>query len=274
MWLAALRVPTVRPAAAPRTHSISQQKPRRAVQRFYHAGKSPLGHACVLPGQYLISLALSPLTSSLEQGHTSRSLEEKSMRWIAVALALTVMLSITSRWQNPATLHAEPSPAQVAVVDIRKLFLEHGKVSGLEEQVRSHEQRIEEETRTRIEACQSELAALEAQGWPSDDPVYLTKQRKVREKIALAQAEHSWALQQARNEVIASYERIYNEILAAIAAHARDHAIDFVLRADEVPAESPNASALIQKINRTALLYSARRFDITDAILRRLRAPR
>lgn len=190
---------------------------------------------------------------------------------VLVTLALTSTL-LAAIWSGAAAQAGpgDPGGPKIAVVNIRKLVMEYGKVAKVEDKIKAKYQPREKALNERYESIKREKTELEKAGWRKDDPIYREKVRQLAQRLELANANLAWAQEEIKADIRRETEEIYELILATVAAYAKAKQIDIVLRVNEVPTKTRSTQGLRDKINRKAILYHRRSLDITDDVLRRL----
>ncbi|MBN2446600.1 MAG: OmpH family outer membrane protein [Phycisphaerae bacterium] len=172
------------------------------------------------------------------------------------------------------TLHAQNAPVTstpVAGLDVVRVFNQYQRQLDLNEELTQIRAQLESENtsrRQRIETMQAAMAAMDPQ-----DPTFRGK----RDELVRLQVNYkNWAdLAQAQmaNEVAVWSGRVYEEILSATRAVAKNRGLHFVINLDPPFQSIPdNPDAVREQIFARRVLFSDETVDVTEAVLAKLNA--
>ena len=163
---------------------------------------------------------------------------------------------------------------RIAVVDIDRVFTDYA----LSKDLKADLQRLRERYRRRLSRIEREIGVIQAsmEEFSIGTHRYEALKQKLQDKV---KAFRILRLKARRDEQATNADmirRTYRNASEEIASYARAHHIDLVIKQreapkydkDELKKDSPETAVL--DIARRTLLYYHPRFDITDAIVKRL----
>ena len=160
------------------------------------------------------------------------------------------------------------SAPRIATVNIAKVFASYKKTQDLDRDLRAtrdQKQQVADEKRNEITKLRESIALLEIG----------TEERKKKEDDFQRKQVEFQSFQKITADSLVSTrreatEKLYAEIVKAIADYSRAQGLDLVVKVDDNPVTSAGIDELLFKINQRGIVYSSPRLDITDAVLERL----
>jgi Skp family chaperone for outer membrane proteins len=189
-----------------------------------------------------------------------------------VFTAATLIVAVAASAElNPCLAKDGDKPKQargtVAVLDLNRIFKESKRFKAAMEKMKSDVDKAEKKVkdqRDKIKAQRDELEKLPAD---SDDRMKKEEDQS-RLEAALAASlslqKKTFLMREAR-----LYLDLYQIIESEVAAYAKEHGVDVVLRINSEPADANKPDSVLQQINRPTVWYSPDA-DITAIISERV----
>ncbi len=183
---------------------------------------------------------------------------------IGILAAAVISLSVGYE-QGWAKAKEEIAPARIVVVSVRRILENTKKNAQWEAKVRAEGEKI----RMELEKLSKELGAIEAdmatRKVGSSD--YLKLMREGTEKQAILEAKDKFYQQEFSLKQQQRIERLYQDIIAAVASVAKDKGADLVIVKEEFQFPSASLRELTLVIQTSKVLYNAEHMDITNNVL-------
>jgi len=183
---------------------------------------------------------------------------------IGILAAAVISLSVGYE-QGWAKAKEEIAAARIVVVSVRRILENTKKNAQWEAKVRAEGEKI----RMELEKLSKEVGAIEAdmatRKVGSSD--YLKLMREGTEKQAILEAKDKFYQQEFSLKQQQRIERLYQDIIAAVASVAKDKGADLVIVKEEFQFPSASLRELTLVIQTSKVLYNAEHMDITNDVL-------
>jgi len=183
---------------------------------------------------------------------------------IGILAAAVISLSVGYE-QGWAKAKEEIAPARIGVASVRRIIENSRKNAQWEAKARAEGEKI----RMEREKLSKELGAIEAdmatRKVGSSD--YLKLMREGTEKQAILEAKDKFYQQEFSLKQQQRIERLYQDIIAAVASVAKDKGADLVIVKEEFQFPSASLRELTLVIQTSKVLYNAEHMDITNDVL-------
>ncbi len=170
----------------------------------------------------------------------------------------------------PAELKQSGAGLKVAVISVRKIFLECKRGVSYGEETNAERNRIFAELGKLSKEIEAEQAGLKTLKENSSD--YMARAKELFEKQASYQARQEFYKQQIELKDKLWTKELYQDILRIAGEIAKEKGLDLVFREDEIDFSEANTSELGLAMRVQKLLYSGGCLDITDEVIARLDA--
>jgi len=187
----------------------------------------------------------------------------------------TIILTFFGYGYSRAEKEKKTSPLQIGVVSIYEIFNKCSQKAELEQKFSAEGEKIIQELNASEQEIKNDRAALDKRRQDSSD--YMDMLQKVMLKEAKLEAKKTFYKQDITVKKIRSQEKIYRNILSAIAIVARDRELDIVLNRDDnyldrddIDQVVTNPSDFMFTTETHKLLYYSRDLDITSEVLKTL----
>jgi Skp family chaperone for outer membrane proteins len=186
--------------------------------------------------------------------------------WLVTAASLLAFASLAFG-QGPFPRTAPP-PAQagspVALVDIVKVFENHGRFKQQMDSIRAEIEAFEREIQTQQESLSRQSQQLQA---PTSD----LQKSQLEASLARQAADLQVKASLKRNEILDREARVYyetyNEVTAEVARLANQYNISLVLRFDSTTIDPQDRGSVLKGVNRPVVVQH--NLDLTPAVIAR-----
>jgi len=181
---------------------------------------------------------------------------------LVVAAGLAVALS-SSEAQAPAGA----PPSHVAVCDIVDVFNNYQRAKDLTAKLNERREAIKAEADKRLKEIENRRLEMEGLkvGSKEHEQRLNEVQRLTIERQAYLQFQDALAMREHRNLT----KEMYEEILAMVAAVAKERGYDLVLYRESEPL-SAEGQEIVRQIQSRKVLYASEKIDLTETVLGRL----
>ncbi|HUW55642.1 MAG TPA: OmpH family outer membrane protein [Planctomycetota bacterium] len=187
---------------------------------------------------------------------------------IVVGVALGVLLS--TAFYVTAAPRGILVPARIGVVDFRQLLDGYQKMTDLEKDIITTQQKLREEADKRREEIQ-QLGARLAMHTPGSKAYADTESAITTKKAELdtwGKVKTSELLNRERDII----REVYRDLEDAAAAYAKVHGLGLILKSDRLELTAPSVRELDLRVTLKKLLYVGKEMDITDDLVALLNA--
>jgi len=164
-----------------------------------------------------------------------------------------------------------PGPSRVAVCNVRKVMVDYQRFIALKQRVDAQEKKAGDEMKKRsddLDRMLKQLADLK-KGSPDYERLDNDCWQFTFQARAFQEVEKNRLERERRDGLVACY----SDVVAEIAAYARESGIDIVHYARDLPLESAVTVADVEQlISNNPVLYASPQADITAAVTARLNA--
>jgi len=163
---------------------------------------------------------------------------------------------------------ADKGNLRIGVVSIQKIFANCTRSAKYDQEITTERIRLDAELEKLTKEIEAEKAGLKTLKPGSNG--YLTQLQKMLEKQAELEARREFYNQQRELKYQRWLEELYEDILRATAAVAKENGLDLVFEKDEVEFPALNVNNAMLAIRTHKLLYSAGCSDITSEVTARI----
>jgi Skp family chaperone for outer membrane proteins len=188
----------------------------------------------------------------------------RTARTAALTVAAAAALAAVAR-----TGETEVRAPRIAFVDVDRVLGEYKKGKDRYEQIKAKFEPKANSIKQRAQAVGEERRRIETN--PRTDQVeYLKKKQEIEMQLAKLQQDEKEYMEGRTADELKAMAEVWNDMMAAVSAHARDNGIDIVIKqqARDEPVESK--AAFHRSVSSRTLLYAAAKLDITEEILKKL----
>lgn len=184
---------------------------------------------------------------------------ESRTRWVGRIAALAILgLSVTT------TQAAD----NIGVINIADVFDGYQMTTDLERLFQLSEQRIKEESQTRLSELDTRRKELEA--FAPGTPDFAERDRALVRLEMEYQVWLGFEQRMLRDEHMRRLVQIYEDTQSAVRSVAESRGIDLVLTYDRLSADAPDSVSMRQQILLQKVIYANDRIDLTQPVLEQL----
>ncbi len=203
-------------------------------------------------------------TNRTEVSQGGRVLKSIITNSLFVAIAAVLFMPLAAQTANAQ--EEGKSAGLVAVLDVAKVFKEHGDFNSKMEAIKSEADGLKVQIQQQQEGIKAEAQGLAQYdiGSPERNQLEATleqKQASLRTKARQAEAD-------LLNREAKIYFETYQRMQSVVSSIANKHGISLVLRFDSETIESTNRAEVIKGVNRSVVYH--RRLDLTNMVIREM----
>lgn len=186
---------------------------------------------------------------------------------VTAAALVFALIGVAGMVTAQNALRAEPTA--LAVVDIERAFDELNEKTAVESEIRSRGEELgqeEQQRRQQIRQLREDLDVL-----ASGTNAHRQKEEELNRAIIELQTWAQFQQQRLAREHVLQTERLYRQMMDAIAQMAEAEGFDAVMyREGEINFQAEQPQELVAQIQMRKVLYASDNIDITDELVQRM----